>query len=419
MRILFINKYHYLKGGAERCYFDTAEIFKRRGHEVAFFAMRHPKNKPTEWSRYFIDQVDYNNPALNWRQKAKMAAKIIYNRQARQNLEALIKKFRPQIAHLHNIYHQISPAVLYSLKKFNIPAVMTLHDYKLICPNYNLYVRGQIWEKSKPSFYYRCLLDRCVKDSYLKSLICALEAYWHKLSRVYGQIDVFISPSQFLIKKFKEFNFPYPIQYLPNPLLKDKFLVDNLGEAKKYSALFTALPANYILFTGRLSQEKGVDDLLRALALAKNQEIKLVVAGQGPQERQLKKLSQELGLRQRVLFVGHLPWPALQAVIKKSLFVVVPSRWYENAPYSVIEAMALTKNIVCAKMGGLPELVGKDRGFLYPAGDIKKLSEIIDFLANNKEENIVIGQRAKQFIDQLSGAEKYYHQLFNIYKNLI
>ncbi|PIT94777.1 glycosyltransferase family 1 protein, partial [Candidatus Falkowbacteria bacterium CG10_big_fil_rev_8_21_14_0_10_38_22] len=180
MRVLLINKYHYLRGGAERSYFDTAELLASHGHEVAFFSMKHPENLPTEWSKYFIDQIDYQNET-NLFKKITAVINIFYNFRARKNLEELINEFKPDVAHLHNIYHQLSPSIISVLKKHNIPVIMTLHDYKLICPNYNLYASGQIWEKSKPDKFYQAFLSKAVKNSYLKSFICAVEAYSHKL----------------------------------------------------------------------------------------------------------------------------------------------------------------------------------------------------------------------------------------------
>lgn len=219
MKILLINKYHYLRGGAERTYFDTAEILKAHGHEIAFFSMKHPANEPTVWDKFFVDNIDYREKGNGFWKKIVSVLRIWYNFQAAKNLEALLKKFKPDVAHLHNIYHQLSPSIINVLKKHHIPMVMTLHDYKLICPNYNLLVSGKIWEKSRPNKYYLCVKDKCVQDSYAKSLVCTIEAYFHRLMRIYSKVNLFISPSKFLISKFQEFDFKKEIVYLPNPFL--------------------------------------------------------------------------------------------------------------------------------------------------------------------------------------------------------
>lgn len=411
MRVLLINKFHYLRGGAERCYFDTAKILSDHGHDLAFFSMAHPENKLSRWSRYFICEVDYENGKTSLWGKISSASKIIYNFQAQKNLEKSIKEFKPEVVHLHNIYHQLSPAIIKTLDKHKIPIVMTLHDYKLICPNYNLLVRGKIWEKSKPDKYYKCFLDRCVKDSYLKSLVCAIEAYLHKWLKIYDKIDIFISPSQFLINKFREFGFKKKIVYLPNPLSLD------IGAAGYKNDL---LEEKYILYFGRLSEEKGVDDLIEAYSrLITN--YKLVIVGQGSGKEQLLKTVKNKNLKSKVIFVGRKQGNDLWNLVRGAEFAVMPSRWYENAPYNVIEAMALTKIVVCAKIGGLLEIVddGKN-GFLFKAGSVADLVKTMNYLINlDGKVKRKIGEQAAASIKQKNNKEIYYKNLIKIYEKVI
>ena len=209
MRILLIDKYHRQYAGPQRLYFDTAKLLQSQGHEVAFFAMAHPKNEATPWSRYFVDQVDYEEAnQLSLGEKLKVARNIIWNPQAKKNLEALIAEFKPDVAHLFVTYHQLSPSIIWALKSQGVPVVMTLCDYKLASPNYSLFVRGRIWEHASG---VRCLVDRCVKDSYGKSLVCVIEQWVHKLLGTYGQVDAYIGLSQFLIDTYKRLGFPYSI----------------------------------------------------------------------------------------------------------------------------------------------------------------------------------------------------------------
>lgn len=409
MRILLVNKFHYLRGGAERCYFDTARILADHNHDLAFFSMHHKENKPSRWSRFFIDEVDYENRETGLWGKICSALKIIYNFQAQKNLEKLIKEFKPEVAHLHNIYHQLSPSVIKTLKKYNIPVVMTLHDYKLICPNYNLLVRGKIWEKSRPDKYYKCFLNKGVKDSYLKSLVCTIEAYWHKWLRVYDKVDAFISPSRFLINKFKEFGFKKEIIYLPNPLF-----IDNISYKNNFSE------EKYILYFGRLSGEKGVDDLIRAFSLLKT-DCKLIIAGTGPQEEQLKKMAQEKGLDKKIIFAGYKEGAPLWNLVKQAEFVVAPSKWYENSPYNIAEAMSLTKIVVCANIGGLPEIIKNgENGFLFEAGNVADLAKVLGRLLNlNEEAKRKIGEQARRTGEEKNNKEVYYKSLMDIYGKII
>jgi glycosyltransferase involved in cell wall biosynthesis len=405
MKILLINKYHYLRGGAERAYFDTAKILAAHGQEIAFFSMKHPQNEPSEWSRFFIDNVDYQEKGLGLWQKIKAVFKIWYNFQAAQKLEALLKEFQPDVAHLHNIYHQLSPSIVNVLKKRGIPVVMTLHDYKLISPNYNLLVRGKIWERSRPDKYYRCVLDRCVENSYLKSAVCALEAYLHKFLKVYEKIDLFISPSEFLIKKFQDFGFKKKIVYLPNPFLApEKDSVSAPEGGKKY-----------LLYFGRLSEEKGIADLLRAYAKIKAGAA-LKIVGSGPQEAELKKIAKQEKIS-GVEFLGYKIGSELQCLVREAAAVVVPSKWYENAPYSVIEAMASAKVVIASGIGGLAEMIQDGAtGLLFGPGDLSALRARLEFALVKHGLMEKIGEKAAAEIKSKNNPEKYYRSLLEIYK---
>lgn len=402
MKILLINKYHYLKGGAERTYFDTAKILADHGHEIAFFSMKHPSNRPSRWSKYFTQQVNYQVKS-NLRDKIKAVFNIFYNLEAKSNLEQLLVEFKPDIIHLHNIYHQLSPSIIAVLKKHQLPTVMTLHDYKLICPNYNLFAQGKIWERSRPNKYYRVVFDKAIKNSYLKSLVCALEAYFHKFLGLYDKIDLFISPSRFLINKYKEFGFKNKIIYLPNAL----------AENNKTSVIAPA--EKYILYFGRLAPEKGIDILLKAYANL-NTELKLYILGDGPIKPDLEILARKLNLINKINFISHKNGRELYEIIGGAEFVVAPSLWLENAPYGVIEAMAMGKTVIASDLGGLKEIIknGSD-GFLFKAGEIDELLKVMNYLISHPEIKDKIKINAIKSAALKNSQQNYYNKLIAIY----
>lgn len=366
MKILLINKYHFLKGGAERAYFDMARILTARGHLVAFFSMRHPNNHPTAWEKYFIDNIEYQEGKISWRQKLSLAGKILFNFDAQKKLEKMINDFQPDVAHLHNIYHQLSPSIIWTLKKHNIPMVMTLHDYKLVSPNYNLFSRGRIWDHNSG---WRCLFDRCVKDSFVKSLVCALEKWLHRFIGSYEKINVFVAPSRFLIKKYKELGFQREIIFLPNSLAP---LVENQEVISREK--------NTFIFFGRLSPEKGVDTAIEAMALLP-QENKLLIAGDGPDRERLEKLAQEKNVSERIIFLGSRYGNDLEVLKQRALAVIIPSRWYENFPYVLTESLQSGCVVVASDIGGMTErIVHKENGVLFPAGDAQALADVVLFL---------------------------------------
>lgn len=401
MRILLINKNHYVKSGVETAYFDMAKTLESHGHEVAFFSMQDAKNEPTKWNKYFVDNVDYNAGSLSLWQKIRMAQRLIFNFQAYHNLEKLILDFQPDIAHLHNIYHQLSPSVIFALKKHNVPMVLTLHDYKLISPNYSLFLHGKIWEKKS---LLSCVLDKCVKDSYLKSALGAMEKLLHDILGSYDKIDLFISPSIFLKDKFKEFGFEGEIKYVANPLAKSFRAVETFNDA-----------CGALVYYGRLSKEKGINVAIRAM---KNlPEEKLQIVGEGPEKNNLMAFTKNLGLETRVDFLGFRSGNDLTSVLQKAKAIIIPSIWYENMPYTIIESLAIRKIVIASNIGGIPDLIKDgENGFLFEAGNAKSLTEKIKLL-NNADTKKMKDNALQQVADFSS--EKYYEKIVKIYEHII
>ena len=406
MKILLIDKFHNIFGGAERAYFDTANVLKNNGHQVAFFSMQHKDNKETKWSKYFVKNVDLRNKDYSIFKKISVAFRIIWNFEAQKKLNALLDEFKPDVVHMHLIYHQLSPSIIWTLKKRNIPMVMTLHDFKHVSPNYNMLVRGKIWEKSP----WHCIGDRCVKDSFSKSVICTFEHYFHKLIKTFEKVDVYIAPSKFLAKKYKEKGFSKEILHVPQPLSKNFFKPCKITEEQNQK-----YPKNYILYFGRLSYEKGLDVLIEAFSKSKAQN--LVFVGKGDQKEVLEKLAKELKIEKKVYFVGYKSGEELKSWICNAKATVMASACYENMPYALLEALASGVIVIAANMGGMPErIIDGENGFLYNPKDkndlIKKINKAI---ITNKN---TISRNAKLSVEDLT-YNKYYDNLMKVYNKAI
>lgn len=397
MRILLINKYHYPKGGAERAYFDTASILAENGHKIAFFSMAHPNNLPTPWQKYFVRQVDYLDEKQSFLSKIQAAGRILWNVEAARKLEQLIIEFSPDVAHLHNTYHQLSPSILWVLKRHRIPIVMTLHDYKAVSPNYSLFVRGKIWEHTSG---WKTIIDRAIKDSLVKSVVCALELWLHKLIGSYRLVNQFIAPSKFLIQKYQALGFPFPIKQVVQPLSPFPQPPVQLGQG------------NYYLFAGRLSPEKGAETLLKAFAGLPN--LKLMVAGTGPEEVRLKE---QYGHFPNITFLGHLAGEPLAAVFREARAFVIPSEWYENMPYSMLEAFGYGLPVIGSRLGGITERVTDGtNGFLFEAGSVESLQAAIHRL--EQSDRAALSRSAWESIQDLHD-RVYYHNLLAMYRSVI
>ncbi|MBI5207883.1 MAG: glycosyltransferase, partial [Candidatus Firestonebacteria bacterium] len=329
LNVLLINKFFYKKGGSETALFDSAELLKKKGNKTAFFSMKHPDNFASEYSKYFVDNIDFFITQSIW-SKIKIVNKILFSFEAKTKLKKLLKTEKIDIAHLHNIAHQISPSILHVLKKNNIPVVMTLHDYKLVCGSYSMLSQGEICENCKGGRYYQILNKKC-KGSFVNNSIIILEMYLHhRLLNIYNNVDLFVSPSIFLIDKIKEMGFKGKFVYLPNFIEPSKYSPNYSWEQER------------IIYFGRLSKEKGIDTLISAV---KNIEVYLDIIGDGPEKTNLEE-KVKLQNIENVRFLGYKKGKELQDEIRNSMFVVIPSQWYENNPYSIIEAFALGKPVI-------------------------------------------------------------------------
>jgi len=403
MKILLINKFYYLKGGTEKHFFELKDVLEKNGHEVIVLSTQNDKNNFSGKNEYFIPETKMHlSNFLN-------GLNLFYNFRAIKELKKIIAEHNIDVAHLHNVGHHFSPAIIKFLKKKNIPVVMTVHDYKIVCPNYKLFNQGKTCEKCQGGKFYHCLAGKCVKNSHLASLVLMLESYWAKWKKYYDYVDYFIVPSQFmkmqLMKNGIEKN---KIKYLPNFLDEEKLEKNESGEMEKY-----------ILFFGRLSQEKGISVLIEAMRYIKNENIKLKIAGDGEELFNLKKQAEKLKLENQVEFLGYQNKEQVKKLIANSQFVVVPSVWYENAPYSVLESFSQAKPVIGSRIGGIEEIIidGKT-GLLFNPGNAKDLAEKINFLWKNPQEIYQMGSETSEFFKEKFGSKKYYQGLEKIYSKL-
>lgn len=404
MKILQVNKFHYPRGGADKYYLDLGEALESAGHKVAYFSMHHPKNISSPYKKYFVSRLSFNENGI--KDKLKIPGRIIYSLEAKKKFKKLLKDFKPDIIHIHNIYHQISPSILDVAKEFDIPVVMHLHDYKLICPNYQLFAHGKICEACKPNKYFKCLKSKCFKDSYFKSLLAALEMHiHHNILKIYKKnISVFIAPSAFMKKKLVEYAWDKDkIKVIINPFSSN--LVATEKEIKNIKK------EDYLLYFGRLSKEKGLETLIKAVTMGQQ---KLKIVGIGPEKENLQRIVQDL--KTNVEFLGYKSGQELKDIILKAKAVIIPSIWYENMPLSLLEALNLGSIVIAARIGGIPEIVKDQKnGFLFKSGDINDLSRKIKDL--EKFNLNTISLQAKESVNNFSPANNF-HEVVEVYKNL-
>ena len=194
MKILLVNKFHYLKGGSEKYYFELANLLKEKGHQIAIFSMQNEKNIKTGEKEHFIDEID-----LNTGSKLK-ALDIIYSKKNKKKMTEALEDFKPDIVHINNFQRQLSESIIDAINEKNIPIVFTAHDLEAVCPNKTMLDDNkEICELCKSGKYTNCIKKKCIKSSLLKSILGAVETNYYRTKKVYTEkIDKIVTPSSFI-----------------------------------------------------------------------------------------------------------------------------------------------------------------------------------------------------------------------------
>ena len=403
MKILQINKYFYKKGGADIVFLNTIRLLEQHGHTVIPFSIENERNESTTYSNYFVDYSELSESGIFT--KMRNIFSFIYNRRAAKLLEQLILTEKPDIAHIHLMFNSLSVSILPVLKKYNIPIVMSLHDHRLICPAY-LFIdgKGNICEKClKDGHYWHCITNRCSKGNFFNSLMLAIDSYFRKyFISPLKFVDKFIFVGEFAQKKHISFN---PVFEQKSTVLHNFTTLKNENSSSK---------DDYILYFGRVSEEKGISVLIEAM---KNMpDVKLKIIGTGALLEELSSCSYT-----NIEFIGYKTGEELYNYVQKTLFVIVPSTCYENNPMAVIESFALGTPVIASNIGGVPELIQDCKtGYLVEPNSPEKLKDAIKKGLNlPSKEYAEMCRETRIFAGANFTEDAYYPKLIAIYNDAI
>lgn len=406
MRIIYLNNYYYIRGGSERIFFGEIDLMKKHGHEVAGYARKHLMNVPAKYETLFPPDIVTDKIGFSL-ETVRTVKEIFYSLSTRDGLEKLVSAFKPDIAHVHNIYGRLTTSVLDLLTQKKVPIVMTLHDYKLACPSYRFMHKGRVCEACIQDRFYMSVLKRCHKGSYAASGVIALESYINKwLEKYRKNIQLFIAPSCFMKDKILESRWPaQQIKHIPNFL-----------NTSEFNPQYT--PGRYFLYLGRLSEEKGIDTLVRAFLVLNQNKIGLTIVGEGPMRTDLERLSNG---NPAIKITGYLSGDQLRNITRNALSIVVPSVYYENAPISLLEAMAYGKPVIGAAIGGIPEMIQDgENGYLFESGNCDALKIVLERFAKLPPDKIeAMGRAARKKVENINSEESHYHNLMKIYQEVL
>ncbi|MGN0450345.1 MAG: glycosyltransferase [Ruminococcus sp.] len=409
MKILLVNKYHYVKGGSETYHFGLAKLLESHGHEVIYFSMADEKNYPCEQEKYFVSNVDFNGH-LSAFAKLKAGFHALYCFDAKKKISRLIEDEKPDIVHINLAHRHITLSIVDAIKKYNIPIVFTAHDLNCVCPSHTMLSNGKVCDRCVVEHSYKpALQQKCVKNSGMQTMLGVVEAKNYERLHTYDKIDFYICPSDFYRRQFELSEITKsPVVHWVNFL--------PLGTEYKMSEN----TKDYFLFFGRLSVEKGIMSLVKAYELG-GFENPLYLVGDGPLREELEDYVKTHNLSEKVIFTGFQSGDSLKKYVSEAKCVILPSEWYENGPYSILEALASGKPAIVSNYGGLPEIVEDGvSGFICEPNNPESLCECLKKMnalspGEYKKMSCSALEKAKRDCD----CEKYYEKLIKCYEQLI
>ncbi|WGV27041.1 glycosyltransferase family 4 protein [Halotia branconii] len=391
MKLLILHNRYRFAGGEDRVVQAEKSLLEANGHEVILLEENN-RSIVSIWDTFVA------------------AGGAIYSFAAKNRVEAEINRFRPEIVHVHNFFPLLSPAVYDACSSTGVPVVQTLHNYRLACPKAMPFRDGKTCEdcigKLMP---VSSVVHACYRKSYLQSSVVATMATWHWLRGTWQKrVDAYIVFTKFQKAKMVQAGLPAKKIYIkPNFIFHTDF-----------SPKDTKL-GNYLLFVGRLSEEKGVSVLIDAY-LQNNLSIPLKIVGDGPLRQTLQAKVQNAGYSSLIEFLGFQEQSVILRLMHDAKFLVVPSIWYEGFPLAIIEAFACSLPVLAPKLGSMAEIVDdKINGLHFEAGNSHDLADKINWAIKHPKFLAVTSQNARFTYESNYTSEANYEQLMKIYQEII
>ncbi len=384
MKILLIHNRYRQKGGEDTVFENECKLLKENGVDV--------------------DTVVFDNRDIKGiLKRIEMGIFAPYNPFSKRIIEGKIEEFKPDMVHVHNFFPQISPSIFWKAKAHKIPVVLTLHNYRLICPNGLLLRDGKVCKYCiKKKFPYNSLFKRCYRGSFFQTIPVFLMLSLNNLLKTWEKtVSGFIFLTEFQKKVFFESH----IKFDKNKVfIKPNFVPDpGNGEGKR---------DDFFLYSGRLSEEKGIQTLLSA---HRKGNFKLFVAGDGPMRDLVVDYERK---SKNFKYLGFLGKNELYSYMKRSKALIFPSICYENFPISIVEAFSTGTPVIASKIGAQSEIVKDgENGFLFSSDNPDSLLEKIEVFSSGDQSELYF--RARETYLKNYTREKNFHTLFSIYEKIL
>jgi glycosyltransferase involved in cell wall biosynthesis len=385
MKVLAVHNRYQQPGGEDQVFFAETALLESYGHRVVRYTTHN-------------DQVAGMN-------RLALAGNTLWNLSTYQELRALMRQERPDVAHFHNTFPLVSPASYYAAKAEGVPVVQTLHNYRLLCPDALFFRDGRVCEDCVGKVVpWPGVVHKCYRGSRAASGVVAAMLTTHRALRTWTEmVDVYVALTEFARRKFIEGGLPAgKIVVKPNFVYPDP----GPGEGR----------GGYALFVGRLAPEKGVGTLLAAWERLDGR-IPLKVVGDGP----LREKAAEAASRQScVEYLGYRPAEEVHALLKEASTLVFPSEWYETFGRVAAEAFATATPVIAADIGALAELVEHGHtGLRFRPGDPEDLAAHVGWFLSHPEEHARMRREARAEYEAKYTAQRNHQLLLEIYSSAL
>lgn len=409
MKILLVNYRYFISGGPEKYMFNIKRLLEEHGHEVIPFSVHSNKNAETEYSKYFVEPIGGRDstyfedcrktPRTIW----KMLSRSVYSMEVKKAVQREIREQKPDLVYIIHFVNKLSPSVIRGARQMDVPVVLRLSDYFLLCPRFDFLCRGKVCEDCLKKGYRTCLKRRCVKGSLFASAVRVLSMKIHSTLRIYDDVDAFIAPSEFLKKKLEENGFGRGRIYCVPTFAASQ--TPDRGQRV----------GTYGLYFGRLSEEKGVDTVVHAYERLPEHLLKIVGDDTTAEAERLKQYVKEHGIK-NIEFSGFKSGAELEEAIGNARFVIVPSIWYDNLPNTALESFQHSKPVIASRIGSLPELVADGKnGYLFTPGNAKELAEKIKRMEDAGRVRDM-GMQGKLRLNYEFSPERHYEMLMGVFE---
>ena len=415
MKIIIVNYRYFISGGPERYLFNIKEILEKNGHTVIPFSVQHNKNKPSEYSNYFLKQIGKGDEVYasqysktNIKTVSAVVGRMLYSFEAKRRLKKLIKDTKPDLVYVLYFQNKMSASVIDAAFEMKIPVIQRVSDFGHICSNniFYMYQKAEICERCLHGSRINAIKYKCVNNSLFNSFLKVLALKIQDYRKTTKKIDAFVIPAEFTSRKFREFGIPSKKIFTIPTFYNNS---NNTTSSITYG--------DYFLYVGRVDRDKGILTLVKAF---EETSFKLIIIGSSMDGHDDFIKEYLTGKNHSISFLGKMDFSEIKKYLESCICTICPSECYDNFPNTVLESYGFEKGVIASRLGALADIVvDNETGLHFTAGDHLDLRKKINYVFENKNEAVRFGKQAKDKLLTEYSENLHYERLMHLFKSTI